>query len=701
MTLECYVDILNLSSVRYGSGPLTQLVFYEQVLRMDQAGEFSFEVAASDPQIGELQPLRVVRAYAWLDGSWVEIGSGIIEAIERRINSDGTVVLHVSGADMLREYAAYTSIVNFAYLAAEGTTPMTHSQAVNLLRTLPIFDGYTYPAWTWTADPAPPNNTVTFPMNGESCLYAARKIADISGSHFVVTGFRTAQFASSFAASGIRAITLEGDLTGDLANDECIITSLNVTHDTREHVSRVYARGNGNGSAEMRMMFTSRTAPAGYTLNVGAGYLQHDASQALFPTSRRVQFKDIRPLTNSTGDIEAADNALFDSALAWLRQHIGANISPLYSLAVAQCRQLLRPLQTIFVSYRNPNIALTIEQELKILESTLRVDANGLRTTNLKVRAVDYWPQTDGQVVAETVEQSQVYSSAAQLNINSFAVAYRGQVSDTVIATFSLRLGKEITQIQSVIFDFRVVGLEDATDATLAGTTDAGGPTGTDSGGPTGTDSGGPTGTGSGGPTATGNDGGGGATSGGSHAHSFGVSGVPSPLGYPLYLYQIGDNWYLVAVGMSGSVGINVSTDSSHQHTIPAHQHSIAQHIHTIAPHAHGVTQHSHAMAQHSHAVPSLSMTHMPWRATSNILQATDTQYRINGGLWLGGYTDLGNGWYRIDLTAALVDAKKRPLQELNTIEFRGMVTRAGQIEAQATVRCSSQAIDALTLTMA
>ncbi len=761
--MSLYIDVLDLSQNRYGSGPLTQITYWQSRSKIDAAGTFEFEVAANDAQRAELQALRIVRAYAWLDGAWTEIGSGIIERVERKVAANGAPMLRVSGADMLREFAAHVTIPAFQQA---GGGAMTHAQAVNLVRQLPIFDGYTYSLWGGTPDPTPPNDVIKFATNQESCLFTARRVAEISGNHFYLSGFRALTYASTFTSSGVRAIQPD---SGPLNAETCAILQLTISSDTTEFTSRVYPRGGGNGTAEMALRHTTRTAPTGYTLDKSRGFLQYDALHAIFPSSRKVGFKELRPLSNSTADIQAADDALFDSALAWLRQHAETYNAPVYRLAVGQCRQLLRPMQTIRLSYRAPDAGIIIEHDLNILEATIRVDADGLRTTEMVVSAGQYLPESAGQVLAESVQQGQIYSSMAQPDVNSYAQSMRGQLDSDNNCTFVWRLGNEITQIQGVYLDFRIVPLEDATEVALAAETGTDGPTATGTDGPTATGVGGPTTTGTdgptatanggptatgtggptttanggttttanggpatthnGGPTATGNDGGGGATTGGSHNHNFGISGVATTQGYPLALVNISGFWYIVAIGMTGNIAFDVSTDNTHQHQLPAHQHGIdqhqhgidqhqhgidqhshtvTQHSHTVTQHSHTVTQHSHIVAQHSHTVaqhshsvaqhshdaPELTVTHKPWRNSGLTLGVDTLSHRINSGAWVTGVVDLGGGWHRVDLTETLVDAALRPITVLNTIEFKTTSQYAGIIEAQLTVRCSIMAVD-------
>lgn len=68
--------------------------------------------------------------------------------------------------------------------------------------------------------------------------------------------------------------------------------------------------------------------------------------------------------------------------------------------------------------------------------------------------------------------------------------------------------------------------------------------------------------------------------------------------------------------------------------------------------------------------------------------------YKLNGGADLGAnVVDIGNGWYELDITDALVDSVFRPAQENNVLEITTATDKTARIEAQLTVRGVVQAV--------
>ncbi|MBK8772666.1 MAG: hypothetical protein IPM06_19875 [Rhizobiales bacterium] len=507
MAFDFYIDIMDRALTRYGSGPITTATFWQSNHPVDKAGSFSFEMSAIDAQVDEVLPLRIVRAYAWIDGDWTEVASGVIESIQRVVSSDGTVMLRVSGMDMLKEYSG--AIDRSTWMGAGtitgGVTSISHDVAVIALEDIyPSLDIASWYEWSNTPDPG---NTaqILFATGGQTCLSTVLRVAALSQCHVYISGFRALTFASTFTDSGIAAV----QAGGELGIGVCAITDLQIESNTAEYASRIYAVGGGNGEAELKMTYATRTAPTGYTFSAANGYIENDALQATFPVSARVGFKDVIPVTNTSGDIEAADNVLFDSALRWLQQHAGAYAAPVYSVAVAQCGVALRPMQTIRLMYRNLEAGIEIDENLNILEATLRIDANGLRTTNLVISAGEYWPQSSDEIVASNLQQGQIYSSAAQPDVNNYAVSVRGALDTTNTCTFSIRLGSEILQVQSIFVDFQIAPFQDETATVTSdaqtgsyagGTTGAGGTAAT---GQSGTVAGGLAGTGATGQSGT------------------------------------------------------------------------------------------------------------------------------------------------------------------------------------------------------
>jgi hypothetical protein len=78
-------------------------------------------------------------------------------------------------------------------------------------------------------------------------------------------------------------------------------------------------------------------------------------------------------------------------------------------------------------------------------------------------------------------------------------------------------------------------------------------------------------------------------------------------------------------------------------------------------------------------------------------------EYSLDGSTWYGfavgvnGYTSLGGGWHRVDLTALLQDSTTlRPLANNNTLQVRRKSTGAikkATIDAQLGIRNIIQAL--------
>src|SRR5690606_38968273 len=113
-------------------------------------------------------------------------------------------------------------------------------------------------------------------------------------------------------------------------------------------INRIYPRGSGNANVQLTLRATTRTAPAGYTLNAAENYIEYDAGVASDGLiERQVDFRDIGPIDNTDADIVSASNALFDAALEELRRRSSEIEEAVYVVQLEGCSQLLRPMQSI------------------------------------------------------------------------------------------------------------------------------------------------------------------------------------------------------------------------------------------------------------------------------------------------------------------------------------------------------------------
>ena len=78
----------------------------------------------------------------------------------------------------------------------------------------------------------------------------------------------------------------------------------------------------------------------------------------------------------------------------------------------------------------------------------------------------------------------------------------------------------------------------------------------------------------------------------------------------------------------------------------------------------------------------------------ANTLALVNLIIKLNGGADLNSsVTDIGNGWYALDITDELTDAVFRPSQENNEIAITTATAKTARIEAQLTIRGVVQAV--------
>ena len=709
------IDVLDGSSyiagpTLAGAGPITSATSWQSVQRLDRAGTFRFEMPASDSKSSLIVPLNIVRCYAQVEGVWTEIGAGVIEHIETAVDGDGQAVLSVSGSDMLGELAIFNTeqfYVDGSNSITEPMTPVSHADAVNALYAL------SYPPdWTMVPDPAPPVDEIVGRWNYESVLQACVSLAEKCRTHFYLSAFRAVTFASATTASGMRATNAASG--GPVA----AIGNVRKIEDGADIVTEVIPFGAGNADARLTMISHTRTVPTGFsTSTTPNGWYMSLRETAPYnqygPRRRVVQWKDISPISSTDGDIEAAANMLFDQAYRYLVQH--NRPAEFYDVSLVECPALLRPLQTIRVVYRDVTQNVDIDADLLILEVTTEMQADGPRTTGMIVSTVDRWPESDSGAVVQRLTQAQLYEVAPQLNANSYVISYTKPVDDAETASFRFRFDSEVVQLTRLTFDFQLLPLE-STVKSVAGselTTPAGGGSTTVSGGGGTTPAGGTTTTptGEGGTSvsvaASTSD------SGSGHTHEINLANSTS--GTAVYFAGTGSP----PTGdfrTSGGGKVNTSsTGSGHTHSIPGHSHTIPSHQHTVPNHTHSTPNHQHDTPNHSHATPNHQHTFTPtitaaygiFRDTAgNTFGLTDLEYSVDGSTWyaftvgVNGFASLGDGWYRVDLTALLQNSTTlRPTANNNAVQVRRKSTGAikkAMIEAQINVRTIIQAIAAL-----
>lgn len=652
------IDIENSSGVVQGSGPIASATFFEMNNEMDRTGSFSFGMSAADPQASVVTERNIARGYALMGGAWTEIGAGVIDSIVLFVSEDGAVEYLVSGLGISRELSQ-RSVRNLE-LASAGTF-ITHAAAVTAI------DAYSPAGWTLTPAAAPANDNVYGRFAGDSVLAALGRVAEKTRTHFYYAGSRTLVFADSFTDSGVRAVQARGDLGSGI----CAIIALQRIQDTFDLKTRIIPYGAGQGDTRLTLLPSDRTAATGYTLDTANNYLENDTATATYGLDEiALEFKDVMPISNSDADVLAASNSLYDLAYEWLRRR--SVRGEFYDVTLAECDIVLRPMQTIRVNYRDELQNVDIDTDLNILGASLRVDADGLRTTRLTVATLDRWAENDTSAIVGSIVQGQVFQAIPQLNANSYTTGYTKNVDDTEIATVRFRFGAEVTQLQQILLEFQLLQFE-STVKTIALESETGGagevetdpasstmgaisnntsgtPSNNDSSTPSTNTSGAPSNNNSG--AATGATGPSSGTSGGpstntSGAPSDNTSGSPStntsdgpstntsgansddtsgPDGGDVI--SGGQHRHLLTVDDRVSAGsfspvyhdntggseifftVGVGFSSSADTSLSGnHVHDLNSHTHTMASHTHDLSSHTHTMGNHTHTLSSHTHT--------------------------------------------------------------------------------------------
>lgn len=462
---------------------------------------------------------------------------------------------------------------------------------------------------------------------GESVLTALVKIGQALGEHFYAGSGRTVVWTQDDRnASGVRAVRVASATAAEGADELALLVDLEQVAESYDLVTRVYPFGAGQGRTRLTLAASTDAAAAGYTVDRDDNYIERDAAVTAYgQIERYVQWKEIAPISNTSADLEAAANALQAQATEWLERNSAVYSS--YRLRVAKLDQAVEPGETIrvvFHEWDDGYHAINIDADLVVLESTTEIDMDGIRTVGLQVATVDRWPDGDqGQIVGQ-LQQAQVFQAHPQLGPNSYTTHYLLNLdADTAGQSLRFRLGNEVVQVQEVALEFQIVPLV-STVKSAATVTSANG----------------------GGATVT-------SAGESSHEHQVYVNDDDlSGTEYAVYIKPngggAGDHWLVADTGGT-TYGVSTGVTQSHTHDVV-----IANHTHNVTPRLnYGVYE------------ASTSVTYV----------IGDLEYRVNGGSWraLATYaSDLGDGWYRLDLTADVSDADTfRPLQVGNTLQVR------------------------------
>ena len=420
--MRFWIDIENSAGTKQGSGPITAALHWRSTKRLDRAGEFAFEMPATDPNAALVTSRMVARCYAIVDGAVAEVGAGTIDSISVRMTEDGQPLLVVSGPDLLGE-------LRRVVLDARSGTWSSYDFVKDVpYKIIFLWANVKLPTTTWSlADEAGSaigsganvtDTAVYAKFVHESVLTGLIGVANTTGEHFRLGTGRVVEWVNSFSSSGIHAVygapspvAVEGRTEiAQIANIEWI-------QDSQDIVNRVYLYGAGEGfyrldltaadewpdgtaigggsgpftqtvdGVSLRLARTTGDASSLYSTNC----LQDVTSDTTYGSNEMaLAFKNIAPISNTAADVTAAANQLLRSGFEWLKTR--SNPQDFYRLSLRGLQGVVKVGQTLQVTarrYVDGQAAINIDQALNVLESTTEVSIDGLRTVGMVVSTTE------------------------------------------------------------------------------------------------------------------------------------------------------------------------------------------------------------------------------------------------------------------------------------------------------------------------
>jgi hypothetical protein len=571
------IDVLDASDNKIGEGPLQP---EEVTIRrsLDKVGGCDFPVAAVEPKvavIGAGRKYQIFHAEYGLLGTFRHASQSLGAASDKpmlRVKADDQLIELVHKNGYFRR--------NFNHTAVESVVSTLLSVA----------------GWTDGGVETEIGST-TVSYEGESIFEALDVLRDRWGRHFRLGSIeRTLDFGALGESSGVRLIRPESipremEQNGEVA----FIAGLEITEESEAVVNRLIPVGAGAGTTQLTLQYVT-AADTAYPVQSGSNadgslfyYIEDGDSQTAYGlVERPFERNDIRPLTNSTPDLQNAANALYNAALAALLKWKSPR--SYYSLTATKLDpRRLKPGEQVRVVFRGvaqaqgrPYKWVDVDADLWVMDIEESYSSAGQQSVRLEVATSDTRRTSDSDVLAKLTRDTKVFKTHVQPNLtHSPTGPYVKRMDATHTARFNVRLKSEVLAINRAILRFQTSSLRSSVTSVAAagstiGSTQAGG-----------------------GGSQTSNSGGGSSQSSnsqGSHTHEVTVYGGNPAAAYDVYWDPDAHRFVLPSVGSGEDDGQTSSSEGSHNHSIniPSHTHNVnlPSHNHDLSIPAHG-----HAMS--------------------------------------------------------------------------------------------------------
>ncbi|MBN1991365.1 MAG: hypothetical protein JW953_01580 [Anaerolineae bacterium] len=458
------IDVLDAGGNKVGDGPITNIESIKRRRLLDKIGGVDITLQAID------QKTAVVGA-----GRWYRIHHQVYGDLGTYRHA--TVSNQTQGAKLA--IAADDTLIELAYKNCYFRRNFDNVAVDSVVSTLVGLAG----GWTTgSVETGIGNTTVSY--EGESVLEALDVLRDRWGRHFRLSAARTLDFGEFGDDSGLRLIRPE-NVPRELTNnaDVAFINALEITEESGEVINRLIPVGAGVGTTQLTLLYATSTHPS-YPVQTGVNadgsefyYIEDAASQAIYGVIERpFEQSGIRPLTNSTADMQNAANALYWSALAALLRWKESRTYYAVGATKLDSTRLL-PGDTIGVVFRGiamyqgkPYKWVDVEENLWVLDIDETYNARGEQRVKLAVATTSQRRTSDSDLLSKLMRDTAVQKVHVQPNLtHSPNGPYTKRIDSTHTAIFKVRLKGEVLAINRAILKFSTSPLRSSVTTSQGG----------------------------------------------------------------------------------------------------------------------------------------------------------------------------------------------------------------------------------------
>lgn len=412
---------------------------------LDGPGTVSITLPGTDSRaIDLLQPKSVVRVY--VDGLKAsdtarEVGAFVVDAIPEGDGSSRS--LRASGSDLLSLLNNKLVGLGRAYSNQSVTTIVTALAALA--------------GWTVDAETGLASDLTSVRYEAASTLKAIQKTLDYKGYHLRIdTGTNNQIQIGAFGDDNGLRVENVAHAPIDLYNNDdlLLIERLDIVTESNDLVNAILPLGAGSGDAALTLEKSTRGRMVTQTGGDGRNeyWLEDATSIATYGRiERRMDIKDIGPISNSASDVINAANALDDAAYAELQRR--KNPRHAYGLTARKINATIQPGDQITLNYNGVvrdtlgnEVVRAVRGAFWVLSVTERWGVEG-GAVDLEIADVDTYDAGVAGTVVGAIDAITVQGVAVQPYPAAFSYVYVRQMSSSFTAKVPIYISNAMLDV--------------------------------------------------------------------------------------------------------------------------------------------------------------------------------------------------------------------------------------------------------------